>query len=274
MPPWWKPAAPCTPPVCWWIVACVRLNWRGGYNSGKVKSINHPYLDLEAGINRVAVRATRTAGKVTLRAKSAGLQPAVAVVESKPFVAQEGFTVTPPAMPVVALPANAPRHPNLVAGAMAKGREQTAAAAMLGRFIRTMNYTGPSSGIVHVEMGLATGRNAYVDRDSAFAAVPTELAGADWIQIADADQRYSAVDLIELAVKGGTVVTIAHDPQAGAPAWLTKQFQATGRSLVVAGRELKLYTRAMAQDGSLTLGSNSEGGVAASMYLVFVNAAR
>lgn len=248
--------------------------WRGGYNSGKVNSINHLYLDLEAGINRVAVRATRTAGKVTLRAKSAGLQSAAAVVESRAFAVQAGMAAVPPALPIVALPAAFPRHPNLVAGVAAKGREQATAAAMLGRFIKTMNYTGPSSGIVHVETGLAAGRNAYVDRDSAFTAVPAELAGADWIQLADADQRYSAVDLIELAVKGGTVVTIAHDPQAGAPGWLTKQFQPTGRSLTVAGRELRLFTRAMAQDGSLTFGSNSEAGVAAAMYLVFVNAAR
>ena len=34
--------------------------WRGGYNSGKDNSINNTYLDLECGINRVAVRSTRT----------------------------------------------------------------------------------------------------------------------------------------------------------------------------------------------------------------------
>jgi beta-galactosidase len=27
--------------------------WRGGYNSGKIKSTNNTYLDLESGINRV-----------------------------------------------------------------------------------------------------------------------------------------------------------------------------------------------------------------------------
>ena len=36
--------------------------WRGGYNSGKEKSINNTYLDLECGINRVAVRSTRDPG--------------------------------------------------------------------------------------------------------------------------------------------------------------------------------------------------------------------
>ena len=38
--------------------------WRGGYNSGKTNSINNTFLDLECGINRVAVRATRTAGAI------------------------------------------------------------------------------------------------------------------------------------------------------------------------------------------------------------------
>jgi beta-galactosidase len=33
--------------------------WRGGYNSGKIKSTNNAWLDLEAGINRVAVPPCR-----------------------------------------------------------------------------------------------------------------------------------------------------------------------------------------------------------------------
>ncbi len=37
--------------------------WRGGYNSGKTNSINNKYLDLECGINRVAVRSTETPGR-------------------------------------------------------------------------------------------------------------------------------------------------------------------------------------------------------------------
>ena len=33
--------------------------WRGGYNSGKVRSTNNLYLNTECGINRVAMRSTR-----------------------------------------------------------------------------------------------------------------------------------------------------------------------------------------------------------------------
>ena len=40
--------------------------WRGGYNSGKEKSINNTYLDLECGVNRVAVRSTETPGQIRL----------------------------------------------------------------------------------------------------------------------------------------------------------------------------------------------------------------
>jgi beta-galactosidase len=146
---------------------------------------------------------------------------------------------------------------------------------MAGRFTRSMNYTGPNAAIVHVETRLQGGRNAYVDRDHTFAEVPAALAGADWLQTSDADQRYSAVDLIELAVTGGTVVTIAHDPRAPLPAWLTQQFTAAAETITVNGQPMKLFTRSMAKDGSLTFGSNTDGTpVAANQYLVFVNAAK
>jgi beta-galactosidase len=58
--------------------------WRGGYNSGKLGSINHRDLVLEAGINRVAIRSTLEAGPVTLRATSHGLEPATLTVTSLP----------------------------------------------------------------------------------------------------------------------------------------------------------------------------------------------
>ena len=50
--------------------------WRGGYNSGKINSINNPFLNLECGINRVAVRAGREAGVITVTAQAKGLAPA------------------------------------------------------------------------------------------------------------------------------------------------------------------------------------------------------
>ncbi len=239
--------------------------WRGGYNSGKTNSINHPYLDLEAGINRVAVRAARTAGKITLSARSEGVKPATMTVESLPFAGSL------PALPEVKLGA----APARTIVARAATGAQTAGPAMLGKFIKTLNYTGPNASIVHVEIAARDGKNAYVNIDSPFAALPSALQGADWVQVDNRDALYSAVDLIELAVPGGTSVWIAHDNRLPRPAWLTKQFKAAGETITVLGQAMDLFRRDIAKDESLTLGANTENTslTEGNLYLVFVSAA-
>jgi beta-galactosidase len=249
--------------------------WRGGYNSGKINSINHPFLDLECGINRVSVRATRTAGEITVRAKCEGLKPGSVTIASRGFVADNGASVTPPAAPAVKLLALAPVHATFTSATTKTGAAVTAAPAMLGRFIKTLNSTGPQASIAHVEVNARDGRNIYVDRNYTFAALPADLVDADWVQVADADQRYSAVDFIELAVAGGTVVSIAHDERAPLPEWLTKQFQATGQRLTINGKPMRIFQRRIAREESLTFGSNTDGApVRANMYVVLVNAAK
>jgi len=57
--------------------------WRGGYNSGKINSINNLWLDTECGINRVAIRSTFKPGTITITATRAGLTPAKIVIEAK-----------------------------------------------------------------------------------------------------------------------------------------------------------------------------------------------
>jgi beta-galactosidase len=237
--------------------------WRGGYNSGKINSINHPYLDLEAGINRVAVRAARTAGKITLTARSEGLKSATSAVESLPFVGAL------PALSEVKLGA----APARTIATSAATRAQIAGPAMLGKFIKTLNYTGPNASIVHVEIAARDGKNAYVNIDSPFTALPVALQGADWVQVDNRDALYSAVDLMELAVNGNTVVWIAHDNRLPRPAWLAKQFQPTDKTLTVAGQPMTLFRRNVTNAESLTLGANTENTslTEGNLYLVFVS---
>ncbi len=240
--------------------------WRGGYNSGKINSINHPYLDLEAGINRVAVRAGRSAGKLVLTARSEGLKSATGSVESRSFAGAL------PALPGVKLGAAPAR--TIVARATTSA--QTAGPAMLGKFIKTLNYTGPNASIVHVEIAARDGKNAYVNIDSPFTALPAALQGADWVQVDNRDALYSAVDLMELAVTGGTVVWIAHDNRLPRPAWLTKQFQPTDSTLTIAGQPMTLFQRNVTNAESLTLGANTENTslTEGNLYLVFVSAGK
>jgi beta-galactosidase len=70
--------------------------WRGGYNSGIVKSVNNLYLSTECGINRVAIRSTLTPGPVTLTATREGLQSGVARLDSKPVKIEDGLMAVAP----------------------------------------------------------------------------------------------------------------------------------------------------------------------------------
>jgi len=67
--------------------------WRGGYNSGKTNSINNLYLDLECGINRVAVRSTLEAGEITVSAKCAGLKSGSVKIPSTRSAGETGFSM-------------------------------------------------------------------------------------------------------------------------------------------------------------------------------------
>ena len=239
--------------------------WRGGYNSGKINSINHSYLDLEAGINRVAVRAGRTPGKLTLTARSAGLAPASAGVDSL------AYTGALPARPVTALT----RQPVRTIVATPATAAKPTGPVLLGKFIKTLNYTAPNASIVHVEIGARDGKNAYVNIDSPFTTLPAALIGADWVQVDNRDALYSAVDLMELALASDSVVWIAHDNRLPRPAWLTKQFEPTQLTITVAGQKMNLHRHAARAGDSLTLGANTENTsiTAGKMYLVFVHSA-
>ena len=65
--------------------------WRGGYNSGKVNSVNNLWLDTECGINRVAIRATAKAGIIKLSATREGLESGTVQIESATVKIEAGL---------------------------------------------------------------------------------------------------------------------------------------------------------------------------------------
>jgi beta-galactosidase len=244
--------------------------WRGGYNSGKSGSINNQFLDLECGINRIAVRSTLQPGTVVVSAKCDGLKPASVSIRALPVNIQDGITTRQPPLPVVALNKPEARPFRLDVEPVPAGAE-TPTLAGAGRYIISFSYSGPTT-IVHVEQNVADGKNIFVDRDQAFSGLPPELIGADWVQAADNDSTYSAVDLMQLAVKAGSVVAIAHDDRLPSPEWLTRQFQRTEKCLKVDGLTMTIFQHRALSDESLTLGSNTDDPAVkrAKAYIVFV----
>jgi beta-galactosidase len=74
--------------------------WRGGYNSGKIDSTNNLYLNTEAGVNRVSVRSTLTAGTIAVTASRTGLKSAQVKLVSKPVKIVDGLaTMVPQHLP-------------------------------------------------------------------------------------------------------------------------------------------------------------------------------
>ena len=241
--------------------------WRGGYNSGKADSINQPFLDLECGINRVAVRSTLAAGTVKLTAHTAGLPPATVAITSKNVALENGGAVQSPPVPP---------PPALTKPMFDEEPDSAAAGAIVeaGRFLASFSYSGPT-GSVHVESDAQVGKKIYADRDLVFSDLPAPLIGSDWVQTANADKLYSAVDLLEFSLKVAGMVYVAHDRRLPVPDWLQHQFRRTEMALAINGQPMNVYERQLRPGESLTLGSNTENNrlKACTMYVVFVNRA-
>ncbi|MDP1580637.1 MAG: DUF4982 domain-containing protein [Candidatus Didemnitutus sp.] len=242
--------------------------WRGGYNSGRINSINHTTLELEAGINRVALRSTREAGAVTLTVRAPGLTTATETLAAR-AVANE-----PPAWPRYDLPTVLVHQPQ--PAPLTKEEAAPPPVGFAGRFTRSFNYSGPASYIVHVETNAREGRSAYVDVDAPFGALPTNLAGADWVQASNRDALYHAVDLMELTASGAARVLIAHDDRLARPPWLLRSFRQTEQQLTVLGVTMSVFEQSVSEATGLTFGPNTEdsSAQAGNMYLVFVGPSR
>ena len=94
------------------------------------------------------------------------------------------------------------------------------------------------------------------------------------MQATGTDKYYSAVDLMEIAVKRGAAVWVAYDASLPPPSRLTRQFKPINLSLAIDSRPMKLFfhDRALSEE-SLTLGSNAENTDIkdCNMYVVFAS---
>jgi beta-galactosidase len=249
--------------------------WLGGYESGRTNSIFQSHLKLECGINRVALRATRTPGAITLTARSEGLRAGSVTLTTSQLEAANGFSYILPKLPEAKLPL---AGSDLAAGDTLPVRAQGVkhpAPVNSGRFIRRFSYSGPTTN-VRIASEARDGKPIYVDRDYRFEGLPVALRGSDYIQAANADKQYSAVDLMEVTVSQGAAVFLAHDDRLARPAWLVRQFKPTDLRVVIHGSPMTIYQYQAAANESLTLGPNSDMGNtrACNMYVLFVNSVR
>ncbi|SPE40147.1 hypothetical protein SBA3_3660006 [Candidatus Sulfopaludibacter sp. SbA3] len=185
-------------------------------------------------------------------------------MRSSPIAVANGFTAALPALPAAQLPKSRPAP---VDDTLTRN---IATPTVAGKYVRTFSYSGPT-GNIHVQSNAQDGTNPYADSEVTIASLPASLKGADFVQAAKADRAYSAVDLMELAVPAGAVISIAHDNRLPVPTWLSKMFQPTGETVTVGGKAMSVFQHKAASAESLTLGDNATGDAKnANMYVVFV----
>lgn len=234
--------------------------WRGGYNSGQELSTNHPYLDLECGINRVAVRATREAGVVSLSARCEGLAEGKIQLEALPMATQGGVTAQLSPSPEVIFDG----YLELVDEAgIDFDFEQSE-----GAFIKGFSYSGTRLSLP-VMSNAEDGMQLYVDREDYVEEISEFLRGADYILTSDDERLYQAVDLMDFTVSEAGTLLIGHDSRLPLPAWMQDyvrfEEQRIGHmgaqgSVQLIDTELLFYSRKLEQNESVTLGSNREEG--------------
>jgi len=244
--------------------------WRGGYNSGKLNSINNTWLDLEAGINRVALKSTLSGGAVQLTATAKGLKSATLDLTALPVALANGATTQMPPIPEppnLSSQAETPVKPGPSAQANVPVMAQN-----LGTYVATFAYTGPTPG-AQIKPNAQNGEPIYSSSTLTFADLPSFLVGADYAQLPLNDSQYDALDLISLSVKENAVVYIAHDDLLAKPEWLTHAFKATGQTLHFDTHSYSLFQCTVGPMENLTLGGNADGvtpNAQAMMYIVFV----
>ena len=228
--------------------------WRGGYNSGKAGSTNHKNLDLEAGINRVIVRSTRTPGVITLTARSKGLESATCTVEVRPVRIEDGMTEELP--PVPKQGALTPLPPPTEEEMPPEDEVVTVAQGTFSDLIEDLSYSGPS-GDARIRPAQA-GAPLFTDSDIKLPDLPDFLKGGEYIQLPNRDRNYSAVDLMQFNVQKRGRVYVAHDTRLEPLPWLKHNFTDTGEELVSGESRWTLYQRKVNAYESVLIGSNTE----------------
>jgi beta-galactosidase len=236
--------------------------WRGGYNSGKENSTNNLYLDLEAGINRVAVRSLLEAGTVTIIATQEGLPSTSIELTSSVVEIKNGLTTTLPqvfdnVLTEESMPLHTPEIPEYIPGKTNKSKLFT-----------KFSYTGDGKAMLRTNMHW--GKKAYTDMEENYTVVPKYLRGAEYIRTPNSDNRYWARDLLQFIAGTNMDIYVLHDDTVPRPEFLLEDFKDTGDDITVGKVKMSIFYRKAAEGESIVMAGNSDGDapVESRMYTV------
>lgn len=245
--------------------------WRGGYNSGREYSTNHMYLDIEAGVNRVAIRSTLIPGEIRLTGRVLGLKSETISVKSKDQGKIDGVEL--PMIHKYILPTIEPPVGDEEQQAI-KNNKLTPRGQTLKnyhRLIKDFSYSGIHE-LCTVETNLQKGDRLYSDSKERFEEIPEYLLGGDYIKAPNNDRLFEALDLIQFTVTKDVTVYIGHDERINLPGWIKGDFEKINEKIMSEKGQLSLFKKEVSAYSSLTLGGNVDGGgnENSNMYVVIV----
>ncbi|HEY0339750.1 MAG TPA: discoidin domain-containing protein, partial [Steroidobacteraceae bacterium] len=279
----------------------------GGYNSGIRYSTNLQNLtsgyhfNVECGINRVFVRATRKAGPFTLNVTRAGLTPATATITSTPITVTGGLMNETPQIYTVALGPEpepmkadgassdeAPGAASATAAASTSGappekhKAEKAAgpqlAAAPATLISNFAYSGAHADAEVAENAQA-GTKVYKDSDLAFPTLPPYLTGAEFVRPYQSDAgETSSTDQYQFDLTRFAYVYCLIDSANDMPINNnneTYQWRKLPVTVALNGRTMIIYkSRLMEPNDNVYLATNGHGtsrfDPKSNMYLVMV----
>ncbi|KAA9023907.1 glycoside hydrolase family 2 protein [Niallia endozanthoxylica] len=240
--------------------------WRGGYNSGKEGSTNHTYLDIEAGINRVAIRSTLTVGVIQITAVVDGLKTDSISVESIPVPIEHGLSTELPSLQEGKLGEEPP-----IGNGPSESSPLAETEAEESQLITDFSYSGIEE-VGGVKGTVNIGDRIFIDREYEFQFLMEPILGSDYIQLANNEKNYKALDLIHFTVTKEADVYIAHDDRLSRPEWLLEDFNETKRKVIVDETLHTVFQQTVQAGTTLTLGGNQDetNETNCNMYVVFV----
>jgi beta-galactosidase len=267
----------------------------GGYNSGIRYSTNDQHLttgyhlNVECGVNRVFVRATRKAGAFTLTVSRPGLTPASRTIASTPVTVINGLMTEMPQTYTVALgPEPAPMKADGFTGDLGTGSAATAVAPPApaaagkpaGTFITDFAYSGAHSDAAVTENARKDAK-VYMDTGATFGALPPYLAGAEYIRPYQGDAgETSSTDQYQFDLLRQAFVYLLIDAANDMPANndnAAYKWQKLPETVTINGRPMAIYkSRLMQPKENVYLATNGHGArkfdLKSNMYVVLVGA--
>jgi exo-poly-alpha-galacturonosidase len=125
-----------------------------------------------------------------------------------------------------------------------------------------------------IQSNLQVGNLQYGDRTFSLTAVPTSVAGNEWIRTANDSKAYTTDPLVTFTVTSNVDVYVAHNDSIGTkPSWMSG-WTDTGENIVnneSTPRTFSLFKKSFTANSTVSLGNN--GSTSSGMYIVIVKPA-